>query len=74
VSTEEREVVHRLAHALRTPIAVIQGFAELLLRDENGDLTPQQRVDYAERIRGAAGDMRVALDETIQGVDASDAD
>jgi signal transduction histidine kinase len=70
VSTEEREVVHKLAHALRTPIAVIQGFAELLIRDESGELTPDQRRDYAERIRSAAGDLRTALDESLGRVDA----
>jgi signal transduction histidine kinase len=65
VSGQDRDALHELAHALRTPIAVIQGFAELLLRDD-GTLTPQQRHDYAERIRTAAGDLRDELDRRLE--------
>jgi signal transduction histidine kinase len=68
VSSEERDRTHALAHALRTPIAIIQGFAELLLRDE-GELTDEQRRDYAERIRSAAADLRNELDQRLELVD-----
>ena len=61
------EVIRDLSHALRTPIAVIQGFAELLLRDKDGTLTLEQRMQYAERIQAAAGDMRNLLDEATAG-------
>jgi signal transduction histidine kinase len=59
---EPDRVIRDLAHALRTPLAVIQGFAELLLRDP-ASLTPEQQAQYADRIRSAAGDMRDLLDE-----------
>ena len=50
-----------LSHDLRTPLAIVVGFTELLLaRDDT--LTPEQRHDYIERTRAAAADMRAILD------------
>lgn len=57
-----REPIAEVAHKLRTPIAVVQGFADLLQRDDGG-LTEEQRREYAQRITGAAGEMRDILDE-----------
>jgi signal transduction histidine kinase len=57
----EREPIADLAHKLRTPIAVVQGFADLLKRDD-GRLTEEQRGDYADRILGATAEMREILD------------
>jgi signal transduction histidine kinase len=70
MSDPRRDELHDLAHALRTPIAIIQGFADLLLRDE-GTLSEDQRREYAERIRSAAGDLRAELDQRISLVDRS---
>lgn len=56
----ERERMRELAHTLRTPIAVIQGFAELLGRE--GDLSEEERQKYAARIRAGAAELREALD------------
>jgi signal transduction histidine kinase len=42
-----------VSHELRTPLASISGYADLLLRERRGPLTPQQR-QYVERIRDAA--------------------
>ena len=39
----------------------MQGFADLLSRDD-GRLTEEQRREYAQRIIGAAGEMREILD------------
>jgi signal transduction histidine kinase len=51
----------KLVHDLRTPLTVVSGFADLLSR--NGDqLTAEQRDDYLERIRAAAGEMGEILD------------
>lgn len=50
----------RLRHDLRTPLAVILGFADLLATD--GDLDAEQRRDYARRISNAALEMRDLLD------------
>ncbi len=67
----DREPIADLAHKLRTPIAVVQGFADLLSRDD-GRLTEEQRREYAQRIIGAAGEMREILDAaTSLGIGAS---
>jgi K+-sensing histidine kinase KdpD len=53
--------VRRLVHDLRSPVAVVEGFAQLLQR--NGEaLTPEQRADYLRRIVEAAGEIKAALD------------
>ena len=54
--------VGRLVHDLRTPLTIVEGFAHLLERDA-ATLAPDQRVQYAERIRTAAAEMRALLDE-----------
>ena len=51
--------VRRLVHDLRSPLAVIDGFAGLLVRP---DLTEDKRLDYARRIAEAAAEMRALLD------------
>ena len=50
-----------LVHDLRSPLAIVDGFAALLAKDTGG-LTPEQRADYAQRIRNAAADMRRQID------------
>ena len=50
-----------LVHDLRSPLMVIDGFAALLAGDE-GELTEEQRADYAARIRTAASEMRELID------------
>ncbi len=56
------EPLSRLVHDLRSPLMVVEGFAHLLERDAD-TLDADQRVDYAQRIRAAATDMRRLLDE-----------
>jgi nitrogen-specific signal transduction histidine kinase len=50
-----------LLHDLRTPLAIVSGFAELLARNDSS-LSPAQRTDYVERIAAAASEMRDLLD------------
>ena len=52
--------LRRLIHDLRSPLAVIDGFAGLLRR---GELGTDERDDYLRRIAEAADEMRVLLDE-----------
>jgi signal transduction histidine kinase len=48
--------IGRLVHDLRTPLAVVSGFAEVLqLRGD--DLTPEQRAEYLARIVEGAREM-----------------
>ena len=55
------EILKRLVHDLRTPLTIVEGFAHLIERDDermNADL----RIEYAHRIKAAAGEMRELLD------------
>lgn len=45
----ERDPIATLVHDLRTPLAVISGFAELL-EQRAETLTDEQRADYVARI------------------------
>ena len=53
-----------LVHDLRTPLAIVAGFAELLER-RGEDLSPEQRDDYIARIRESADRMNELLDEAL---------
>jgi signal transduction histidine kinase len=50
----------RLAHDLRSPLVVVEGFAALLAGDE--ELSDEQRRDYAARIVAAAAELRALVD------------
>ena len=52
-----------VSHELRSPLAGVAGFSDLLLRKQTGDLTERQR-QYVERIRDAAS-YQVGLIEDI---------
>jgi K+-sensing histidine kinase KdpD len=50
-----------LVHALRTPLTIVEGFADALAT--RGDqMSPEDRVEYVERIGDAAREMRDLLD------------
>jgi K+-sensing histidine kinase KdpD len=50
-----------LVHALRTPLTIVEGFADALVR--RGDqMAPDERAEYLERIHEAACEMRELLD------------
>jgi K+-sensing histidine kinase KdpD len=51
-----------LVHDLRTPLTIVQGFADLLAR-RGTDLSEQQREEYVSRIVAAAGEMKAILDD-----------
>jgi signal transduction histidine kinase len=48
-------------HDLRTPLTLVEGFAELLAR-RGDELTPAERAEHLERIVAAAREMRALLD------------
>jgi signal transduction histidine kinase len=50
-----------LVHDLRTPLTIVQGFADLLAR-RGATLTDEQREEYVTRIAAAAGEMKAILD------------
>jgi signal transduction histidine kinase len=50
-----------LVHDLRTPLTLVEGFSELLVR--RGDELPvSERDEYVQRIAAAAREMRELLD------------
>jgi signal transduction histidine kinase len=51
----------RLVHDLRTPLTVVSGFAELLVRKRD-TLTDEQRDEYIGRIAEGARELRDILD------------
>jgi signal transduction histidine kinase len=51
-----------LVHDLRTPLTIVQGFADLLAR-RGATLTDDQREEYVTRIVAAATEMKAILDD-----------
>ena len=58
---EEGRIV-ALVHDLRTPLTIVQGFADLLAR-RGAELDDDQREEYVSRILAAAGEMKSILDD-----------
>ena len=56
------ELLVSLVHDLRTPLTIVQGFADLLSR-RGGSLNDEQRQEYVDRIAAAAGEMKSILDD-----------
>ena len=56
-----QEKLVRMVHDLRTPLTIVQGFADLL--QTRDDLTEEQRAEFLARIREAATEMRLILDD-----------
>jgi K+-sensing histidine kinase KdpD len=50
-----------LVHDLRTPLTIVQGFADLLVRQASA-LSEAQRTEYVARIADAAHEMKTILD------------
>jgi len=60
VSTPEDEL-RTLVHDLRTPLTLVSGFSDLLVR-RGDDLSAPERDEYVRRIADAAREMRELLD------------
>jgi signal transduction histidine kinase len=60
VSTADEEL-RTLVHDLRTPLTLVSGFSDLLVRRAN-DLPAPEREEYLRRIADAAREMRELLD------------
>jgi len=59
---EEDERLVALVHDLRTPLTIVQGFADLLAR-RGPTLSEEERDEYVARIAAAAGEMKSILDD-----------
>jgi K+-sensing histidine kinase KdpD len=60
VSAPEDEL-RTLVHDLRTPLTLVSGFSDLLVRRAD-DLSAPERDEYVRRIADAAREMRELLD------------
>jgi signal transduction histidine kinase len=61
MSADHDELLVSLVHDLRTPLTIVQGFADLLAR-RGPSLTDEQRQEYVDRIAVAAAEMKQILD------------
>jgi K+-sensing histidine kinase KdpD len=62
MAADPEERLLSLVHDLRTPLTIVQGFADLLTR-RGATLTEEQREEYIARIAAAAADMKAILDD-----------
>jgi signal transduction histidine kinase len=53
--------LHALVHDLRTPLTIVEGFSDLLVR-RGAELDASARDEYVGRIAAAAREMRELLD------------
>jgi signal transduction histidine kinase len=60
--SDPHERLARLVHDLRTPLTIVQGFAELLERGGTA-LDDQRRTEYLGRIATASREMKTILDD-----------
>jgi K+-sensing histidine kinase KdpD len=60
------DALRALVHDLRTPLTIVQGFSDLLVR-RGAELEPEQRDEYAQRIAEAARELRAIVDRAAEG-------
>jgi signal transduction histidine kinase len=58
---EDEDRLASLVHALRTPLTIVEGFADALSR-RGAEMSEDERAEYVERIGDAAREMRDLLD------------
>jgi signal transduction histidine kinase len=61
MSAEHDDRLGTLVHALRTPLTIVEGFADALAR-RGDEMSGEERAEYLERIGEAAREMRELLD------------
>jgi K+-sensing histidine kinase KdpD len=60
-SGDAEERLRALIHALRTPLTIVEGFADALAR-RGEQMSVEERAEYVERIGDAAREMAELLD------------
>jgi len=58
---EDEDRLGTLVHALRTPLTIVEGFADALA-SRGEEMSGEERAEYVERIGEAAREMRDLLD------------
>jgi len=61
MSGDHHDQLGGLVHALRTPLTIVEGFADALAR-RGESMSSEERAEYVERIGDAAREMRALLD------------
>ena len=59
----DEEALRKLRHDLRSPLVVIDGFAQLLAGDR--EISDQERRDYAERILRASQELEQLMTSAL---------
>jgi signal transduction histidine kinase len=62
-SADSDERLRTLVHALRTPLTIVEGFADALGK-RGEEMSREERAEYVERIGDAAREMRELLDDS----------
>ena len=62
---ERGDELRTLVHDLRTPLTIVEGFSDLLVR-RGAELAPEQRDAYAQRIAEAARELRALVDRAAE--------
>jgi signal transduction histidine kinase len=55
------DALRTLVHDLRTPLTIVEGFSDLLVR-RGAELDDAEREEYVQRIRAAARELRELVD------------
>ena len=63
---DDADALRSLVHDLRTPLTIVEGFSDLLVR-RGAELAPEQRDEYAQRIAEAARELRALVDQAAAG-------
>ena len=66
MDAERGDELRTLVHDLRTPLTLVEGFSDLLLR-RGDELRPEQREEYVQRIADAARELRAIVDRAAAG-------
>ena len=61
----DADALRALVHDLRTPLTIVEGFSDLLVR-RGAELAPEQRDEYAQRIADAARELRALVDRAAE--------
>jgi K+-sensing histidine kinase KdpD len=59
------DALRALVHDLRTPLTIVEGFSDLLVR-RGAELEPAEREEYAQRIAEAAHELRAIIDRAVK--------
>lgn len=63
---DTNELLAKMNHNLRSPLTVIKGYTETMLRQENR-ITEQERHEFLQMIKEASDELAGAIDQMMKG-------